>query len=55
MNYSIDLQSLLVEVGAVKQNDLRVLRSEQTENGQWPSDLQRSDVSANADDDDDWD
>ena len=45
----IDLQKLLVSVGAVEENDHRVLRLKHVGN------LRRSDTSATVEDDDDWD
>ena len=51
----IDIQRLLVEVGALKNSDHRLRSAEDFEQAQVSKDLRGSKISSTGDEDDDWD
>lgn len=50
---ALDIQRVLIGVGAVKENDHRVLHRRSSDEGRQPTTLQQE--RSNQDDDDDWD
>ena len=53
LTFALDFQRLLVEVGAIKENDMRVLHRESSEEGLTARNLRQGNINSN--DDDDWD
>lgn len=52
---SVDIEKILVDIGAVKPNDHRILRHKRTEKESPTTGIRKGTLADNADDDDDWD